>query len=647
MVDISLGAVIADVPKDVFLSLRVGDVQKFAKASSSRAYKFPASAVAQRRYGRLEIYRRIGSGNIVIDPSYVQGLQELTVPLEDTSMPSLTFRYEATGSGAGGLSEAKQKQDLTSQQQEVQDYLLKHQVEQQMLEAMQALISVKPDDPMTFISQRLLSGVGKINKVPDARDEGGTKRDVPAQPRREHTESAAPRSQAEAHPGDSQALLELQARMACELDKAGEDGRLAAALQGLSEVEALRKKTQGVFLDALTDGSLENILRSTVSHGSAPATNPEEHPDKLRAQARQTLAAATGDGSLAKALANIRGTRPQSSQDSKAQAPKAGAPAATVESLRDTTRSILAKAIDDGSLADALSRVQAEREQEERGKEDADLTRLMSLCRDALVSGAEDGTLDQALAVTKEETAQTTMDDARQALLSAGDNGLLDAILTEVTTPRTGGQGRQRKEEPEAQTTMEDARQALLEAGDNGLLDAILTEVTTPRTSGQGRQARQGVAEVDDLRQRCRDVLLGASTDGRLADALAEVATSEAPTKTNDEELRRACRDTLVQASMDGRLDSVLEGVGKSSQATHSSEESINSLRSSCRDVLIKACEDGSLAAELRNIVDKDSQTPLATTSEEVRVLKEENVEMRRTIEDLKVAVKRLEEQRG
>mmetsp|Transcript_2661 Transcript_2661/g.6880 ORF Transcript_2661/g.6880 Transcript_2661/m.6880 type:complete len:527 (-) Transcript_2661:64-1644(-) len=524
MVDINLGAVSSNVPKDLYVSLRIGEVQKFAKASASRGYRFPAAAVGDKRYGRLEIYQRIGSSSILIDPELVQGQHELTIPLDRNDVPSLTFRYDTSGAEGG----AQPKVDtMTAQQEEAQAYLVKHQVELQMFEAMKALLSERPADPAAFIAQRLLSGAGRTTKVNDEPIDAATKSQQPL---------------TEEDLRGMQKIQSIQAKMASELEKAAQEGRLAVALKGAAP-------------------SLED---------AAAAKRTEVDADRLRAQARQTLAAATGDGSLAKALDNLQ-KRPRSEQSAKVTAVDEGVEATTVEALRETTKSSLTKAMEDGTLESSLAKLQNERAQAE------------------LTAGGE-----------------AVMDDVRQVLLEASENRLLDSILEEMS-PR--GQGRakaaaklEQPDEAAGEAVMDDARMALLEASENGLLDALLEEMS-PR----------GQAKVS-----------------------AELQPPDAAAGTEDPQaLRERFRDVLVSASQDGRLESALAGVGPAPDA-----DNISSLRTSCRDVLVKASKDGSLEEALENIAGQQ------LTSEEAKILKEQSAELQRTVEELKVAVQQLQQER-
>jgi len=187
MVEIGLEAVDNDLmPKDLYLSLRIGEQQKFAKASTSRAYKFAQSAVAERRYAKLEIYRRVGICSVSIDMEKVKGTHEIAVPVDDPRLCENEVRYRITMEPAASekirAAPTAPEPPLSSQDKPLakdpsakvlaaREYLEKHQLEQRLSEAMQAVLRERPEDPGAFVAQKLASGAGIMRKVPDAAPE--------------------------------------------------------------------------------------------------------------------------------------------------------------------------------------------------------------------------------------------------------------------------------------------------------------------------------------------------------------------------------------------------------------------------------------------------------------------------------------------
>eukprot|EP00747_Dinoflagellata_sp_TGD_P185730 gnl/TRDRNA2_/TRDRNA2_42420_c0_seq1.p1 gnl/TRDRNA2_/TRDRNA2_42420_c0~~gnl/TRDRNA2_/TRDRNA2_42420_c0_seq1.p1 ORF type:complete len:502 (-),score=106.92 gnl/TRDRNA2_/TRDRNA2_42420_c0_seq1:101-1567(-) len=179
MVDVKLEAVDAvQQASDLYLSLRVGDVQKLSKlsaVSTAKTYKFPTSAVGDRRYGKLEIYRRIGGCSVSIDPSKLDGLYELAVPVTDSSMGNAVKFKVALNDKTGALTAKDSKPDGKDMQYpnvvKAKEYLEKHQLESRLSEAMQAVLREQPADPGAFVAQMMVSGAGMMTRLDKPKEE--------------------------------------------------------------------------------------------------------------------------------------------------------------------------------------------------------------------------------------------------------------------------------------------------------------------------------------------------------------------------------------------------------------------------------------------------------------------------------------------
>mmetsp|Transcript_7769 Transcript_7769/g.17930 ORF Transcript_7769/g.17930 Transcript_7769/m.17930 type:complete len:329 (-) Transcript_7769:202-1188(-) len=224
MVDISLQAVDGDsLPKDLYLSMRVGEQQKFSKANCSRTYKFPASP--DRRYGKLELYRRIGVSTLSLDGEHFQGTHEMAIQVEDDRVPNKEVKYRFCLGGAGNLpaaptnegGQSEPAKQTTEKVTQAREYLQHHQLEQRLSEAMQAVLRERPEDPAAFIAQKLQSKAGVLKKVeepvvvaeaPQAKPEPPKAEPAPTKPKEEPAASppkeAAPQPAAPA-PTPSQA----------------------------------------------------------------------------------------------------------------------------------------------------------------------------------------------------------------------------------------------------------------------------------------------------------------------------------------------------------------------------------------------------------------------------------------------------------
>eukprot|EP00928_Gymnodinium_smaydae_P057594 TRINITY_DN40809_c0_g1_i1.p1 TRINITY_DN40809_c0_g1~~TRINITY_DN40809_c0_g1_i1.p1 ORF type:complete len:377 (-),score=36.40 TRINITY_DN40809_c0_g1_i1:661-1791(-) len=171
MVHLKLEAVdTGDIPKDMYVGVRIGDMQKLSRVSSlasAKSFKFPASAVGDRRSGKLEIYKRIGGWGVGIDSSRDEHLYEVSVPTNDAAMSSINFLVEvmADSSGKDVPDGTLHSNHAASKVQGARDYLQAHQLEMRLSEAMQAVLRERPSDPAAFIANMLLGPRGSVKEV--------------------------------------------------------------------------------------------------------------------------------------------------------------------------------------------------------------------------------------------------------------------------------------------------------------------------------------------------------------------------------------------------------------------------------------------------------------------------------------------------
>lgn len=138
--------------KDVYVSVRVGDVQKFSKLSSKRGYKFPPSVLGNR-YGRVELFRRVGTCSVAVDQSASKHVQQVAFPSVDGNTGT-SIRVEVAPQEAAESSHEKKK-GPNPKFASAREYLEKHQMEVRLAEAMQALLRERPDDPGAFVAAAL------------------------------------------------------------------------------------------------------------------------------------------------------------------------------------------------------------------------------------------------------------------------------------------------------------------------------------------------------------------------------------------------------------------------------------------------------------------------------------------------------------
>lgn len=160
MVELRLETCDDGVPKDCFVSVRIGDTQKLSRLSSSRLYRFPQAG--DRRCGKIEVFRRIGSCSVDVDPAN-KGLREVNINC-DPEFGMLCLKVAVTG-------DDKPVQEPTSGKKEgskvkaAKEYLSKHRLEMRLSEAMQAVLRERPGDPAEFLAAKLLGSRGDVSDM--------------------------------------------------------------------------------------------------------------------------------------------------------------------------------------------------------------------------------------------------------------------------------------------------------------------------------------------------------------------------------------------------------------------------------------------------------------------------------------------------
>lgn len=162
MVEIRLDALEeANVPQDIFLSVRIGETQKLSKLSSSRTYKFPT--VEGRRFGKIEVFRRIGTCNVDVDPINNDPHNvDIRCGADSLGVLKLSVAVEEQVGTVKKVPEPKKEGKMKA----AKDYLQKHGLETQLSEAMHAVLRERPDAPAEFLAHRLLAAAGKTADVP-------------------------------------------------------------------------------------------------------------------------------------------------------------------------------------------------------------------------------------------------------------------------------------------------------------------------------------------------------------------------------------------------------------------------------------------------------------------------------------------------
>mmetsp|Transcript_75930 Transcript_75930/g.220480 ORF Transcript_75930/g.220480 Transcript_75930/m.220480 type:complete len:411 (-) Transcript_75930:69-1301(-) len=153
MVELSINATSEMDLNNCFVAVRIGEVQKMARLPALKTMSFPGAG--ERQYGKVEVYRRIGSCAVDLDPAKADD-RHVHVSCGKAGELRLTIGVQ----GSNAEEPAPAKGEASARSRAAREYLRRHSIEMQLSEAMQALLKAKPDDPIRFIVDKLLGSQG-------------------------------------------------------------------------------------------------------------------------------------------------------------------------------------------------------------------------------------------------------------------------------------------------------------------------------------------------------------------------------------------------------------------------------------------------------------------------------------------------------
>lgn len=159
--DVQLKAVCGkDVPPDTFVSLRIGDVNKQTRYVASRTHRFP-EACAKEAFGRLEVFKRLGTANVAFDVNKDDGVVPCKIPGDPPEMSPSNWSFAAVrpASGANQSSHLppvnSKGSSVALRLSAVQQYLAENNLGSELTNVVQDLFESKPADPATFLCDRM------------------------------------------------------------------------------------------------------------------------------------------------------------------------------------------------------------------------------------------------------------------------------------------------------------------------------------------------------------------------------------------------------------------------------------------------------------------------------------------------------------
>lgn len=320
MVELDIEAVDFDgQTAETYIAVRVGDNQKLSRfGDKPRTFKFVESAVGDRRFGKVDIFKKVGSASIGIRSEPSMMVQDLGVNCSDGAKINVRVSLKK-----GAPSEAKPsgKETMSAAAIETKNYLTEHNLEMLLSDAMQAVLREKPSNPSQFLADRLTQSEGTYARraqTAPAAAEGGSgtpTKATQAEPKKVlDTESL--RQQAKATLLDATASGKLDDA----LGKLKDSKAAAAPTNGASaapdNTEELRQQAKTTLLEATASGKLDDALGQLKASKEGP-----DNSEQLRQTAKATLLAATETGKLDEALAAVKSAQ-KSTAETESRAAK-------------------------------------------------------------------------------------------------------------------------------------------------------------------------------------------------------------------------------------------------------------------------------------------------------------------------------------
>mmetsp|Transcript_24173 Transcript_24173/g.38608 ORF Transcript_24173/g.38608 Transcript_24173/m.38608 type:complete len:579 (-) Transcript_24173:272-2008(-) len=180
MVELQLHPFETKLSKDTYVSIRIGDAQKLSRANQNRQFRFSANNVGDRKFAKLEVFKRIGGCSLGIT---AKSDQELSVPLDDNSKITFKAKFKDLGALSVPLPPMKEeKEETNTKVQAAKAYLDKHNLEMRLSEAMQRVLRERPEDPAAFIAEKLMKSAETVKYVPREEDPAPTAPEVKVLP---------------------------------------------------------------------------------------------------------------------------------------------------------------------------------------------------------------------------------------------------------------------------------------------------------------------------------------------------------------------------------------------------------------------------------------------------------------------------------
>jgi hypothetical protein len=531
MVDVTLTCLDEHQPQDVFVAMRVGDVQKLGRLSSERFYSFPKSG--EYKYGKLEIFRRVSQATVPVTPG--DGDHIVCTSLGEGKM---NFR----------LSYAPQKpvkeKPLKPKLEKARAYMRRHNLEARLKQAMSEIMNELPDDPIDFIAKSLRESDGSVTHIP-------------AKPKDSGYAQALPENLAV-----GQRIVSLIAHDGGSFGKVQEGD--VGIITGPCTRADLQDRSERVIADFPNSKQLPILISqfNTEAQDKAPPVG-DEIIYKLEKALPANAAAATDTTAHTANKAPSPPEKPEAEIEVEDDGQAKSVPANTAQSEAPSPPEKPEAEIEVEDDGQAKS-VPANTAQSEmlRENEELDPERARILAKQKLVDAASSGKLDEFLTKHSENASdvEKLRLQAKECLINATSSGKLHDTLTNVKRAETP------KLEPEAeplakvQASMPDPdAEAFSQERTPSKKSRPSRQLTPLPSAAASRQVSQGAGQVSEPSRpgsgsNFAKKLAEAAIDGRLEQNVKDLHEAEiaAPAPIEDASVAEVEAYDRVDYGFDG-----------------------------------------------------------------------------------------------
>lgn len=323
--------------------------------------------IDRRRDVRIDVYQHVGTCLLAAEPDS-SSVHDTFATSIHPDFPAMKFKVNVTTKTE---EVQKSKTDRAAKMKgKAKEYLGKHRIEENLSEAVKALLKEQPTDPLEFIC-KYLGGKKETGKslAPVTSSKVGSK----PMKAKQDANTPGPESFVDLEGGDADPRNDVQdvrSEMAELLVEAAHNGQLKDALDGFNKesqakTAKLRVNVGNALMAAADNGDFEKILKDLP-----PA---KKNTEQLRQKAANLLLQSAENGDLRKALSELHAIGQPSPRDE----------------TRKKAAALLVEAADNGQLKKAL--------EEMKGRSEANMKKLQLDVGNLLMAAMENGDLEKAV----------------------------------------------------------------------------------------------------------------------------------------------------------------------------------------------------------------------------------------------------------